>query len=388
MNTFNDIESMINEILDGKSPAPSLVPEPKPEPKPMSVAANWIQAKDPEVPQVMAEAIAQANEEPEPVITQHVFTDTPVDTTRIPIPTFDAESLGEVVDVRNFGQLVTLTTKRWHAKAKDRQASKDAARANDAVAEAFDTHKRLLVGADETLKAIHKALDDARARHYTMTLPWSTTGLDDVGRRSGARILPNSMFFEYTEAMAECKNNMNKAIAAFVPAYPSLIERARAKLGKRFDPREYPAVDVIQHHFDLSFDFQPIPTGSDFKGLPQQQLEALARHLNNKTKKMMANAMADVWTRMYEAVSRMAERLSSTDKVFHYTLVENVRETARLAKHLNVMNDLRVERVRTQIERYLTVHDVETLRKQHETRKRVAAYAQSIVEIMQKEALT
>jgi hypothetical protein len=153
--------------------------------------------------------------------------------------------------------------------------------------------------------------------------------------------------------MAAARQAMMDALDAFVPEYPQLIEQARKQLGKRFDIREYPNATSIRSHFDLSFDFQPVPSGTDFKGLPQQQLERLASHLNNNTRKMVENAMQDVWSRLHDAVSRMVDRLSSPDKVFHYTLIENVRETARLAKHLNVTEDKRVEAIRAKIERHL-----------------------------------
>ncbi|NJN35828.1 MAG: hypothetical protein HC794_00755 [Nitrospiraceae bacterium] len=123
---------------------------------------------------------------------------------------------------------------------------------------------------------MHKAIDAARGKHYEMTVPWTTTGMEDVGRRTGARLLPNSMFFEYIEVMATARKEMMDALDEFVPKYPQLIEQARKQLGKRFDIREYPNSESIRSHFDLSFDVQPVPTGTDFKGLPKQQLDALA----------------------------------------------------------------------------------------------------------------
>lgn len=306
------------------------------------------------------------------------------DLIRIPMPKFDVAELAQATNIRNFAQLVRLNTARWHAKVKDRQAGKNAARATGADERSFETRKLLLVGADEKLKAIHKIIDTARGKHYEMTAPWTTTGMDDTGRRTGARMLPNTLFFEYTSVMAQSLKEMNEALDAFVPEYPKLIEAAKANLGGSFDIREYPAANDIRRHFDLSFDFQPIPVGSDFKGLPQQQLDALARHLNNSTEQMMVNAMQDMWARLYEAVARMAERLASPDKLFHYTLVENVRECARLVKHLNVANDARVEAVRLKVEQNLVQHDAATLREKPVLRTQVGAHAASILDEMNK----
>ena len=300
------------------------------------------------------------------------------------MPTFTADDFASTMDIRNFATLVTLNTARWHAKVKDRQAGKDAATVNEADAGAFEVRKRLLAGADSLLKTIHKAIDEARAAHYEMTLPWTTTSMQDIGRRTGGRLLPNTLFVEYTTVMAQKKQQMTDALNKFLPEYPKLVEAAKKNLGKRFDAREYPNPSSISSHFDLSFDFQPIPKGDDFKGLPQVQLDALARKINDNTQKQAENAMQEVWMRLYDVVSKMAERLSSPDKLFHNTLVQNVRDTARLLAHLNVTHDAKVEALRKKVEKHLCQHDPKVLRENQTIRMQVAAHAQSIIDEMNK----
>lgn len=300
------------------------------------------------------------------------------------MPTFTAADFASTMDIRNFATLVTLNTARWHAKVKDRQASKDAAAVSEAEEGAFETRKHLLGGANAALKAIHKAIDEARAAHYEMTLPWTTTSMQDIGRRTGGRLLPNTLFVEYTTVMAAKKQQMLDALSKFEPAYPTLIEEAKKKLGKRFDAREYPNVSSIRQHFDLSFDFQPIPKGDDFKGLPKVQLDALARKINDNTQKQAEHAMQEVWVRLHEAVSRMAERLSSPDKLFHDSLVQNVRDVARLLAHLNVTQDAKVEALRKSVEKHLCQHEAKVLRTNMTIRAQVGAHAVSIIQEMDK----
>src|SRR5690606_17050326 len=132
------------------------------------------------------------------------------------MPTFTADDFAETMDIRNFATLVTLNTARWHAKVKDRQAAKSAAAANDADEGAFEVRKRLLVGADSLLKAVHKAIDEARAAHYEMTLPWSTTSMHDVGRSTGGRLLLHTLFVESTTAMAQMQPQTQESPAQFI----------------------------------------------------------------------------------------------------------------------------------------------------------------------------
>lgn len=78
----------------------------------------------------------------------------------------------------------------------------------------------------------------------------------------------------------------------------------------------------------------------------------------------------------------MAERLSSPDKLFHNSLVQNVRDVARLLAHLNVTQDAKVEALRQKVEKYLCQHEASVLRENQTIRRTVAAHAQSIVDEM------
>jgi hypothetical protein len=412
-DTF-DLDSMLADILDDSKPLPSnkpaiiTAPQPGKLPEPLtpdSTAEVTVTVEE-GPPQTLDDIFNETEDKAlnsllEPV--QERQTDAfpvpmpeapqpavaaPVDTTDytlppIPMPTFTNDEIAAALDLRNFATMTTLNTKRWHARVKDRIVGQDIADANDADASAFETRKKLLAGADELLKAIHKAIDDARAKYYEMTLPWTTTGIEDVGRRSGARIMPNTQFFEFVTAMGDCKARMEAALDKFVPAYPMLIQEARKKLGKRFDITEYPHEAVIRSHFALSFDFQPIPQGHDFKGLPDAQCQALANALQSKTAKMVENAMQDLWVRAGEAIGRMAERLSHPDKLFHYTLVENVRTVSNQLKHLNVTGDPRIRDLQQYVETYLCKHEVDELRKNPTLRATVGAHAQSAIDKMQ-----
>lgn len=312
---------------------------------------------------------------------------TPVeDDEHIPIPTFTSEELMEEIDVRNFGTLVSLTNRRWHAKKKDRQAAKNAADATGADAEAFEARKRLLAGADEKLKAVHKCIDAARTDHYGMTLPWSTVGINDIGKRAGARLLPNTMFFEYAKVMGQHKAEMVTALEKFVDAYPTLIAIAQQKLQGSFNQTDYPAPSQIESYFALEFDFEPIPSGGDFQGLQDAQVEKLAASLQRKTQQRLENAMQDAWVRLFETVERAVTALTNPDALFHYTLVNALREHSSMLKHLNVINDPKIEEVRKDIENDLTKHESKDIQKDDALRKLLGEKAVAIKEKMQEYA--
>lgn len=97
--------------------------------------------------------------------------------------------------------------------------------------------------------------------------------------------------------------------------------------------------------------------------------------------------MQENWVRLHDVISAMVERLSTPDKRFHSTLVENVREAVRLTQHLNATNDQRIEAVRKYADKHLCQHDAEELRKNPTLRLQVAGHAQSALDMMAKAAV-
>lgn len=316
-------------------------------------------------------------------IKEHVFAEA-VEKATVPMPTFTTDDIAEELDIRNFATLVTLNTARWHAKVKDRTAAKAAADAAGATPEAFEARKLLLAGCDQELKAVHKEIDNARTEHYRLTMPWSSVGVNDVGKRSGGRLMPNTLFLEYCTAMGKAKQAMEIKLDIFVKKYPSLLSVVQQKLGTAFDPAQYPNPSSIAAHFNLSFDFNPIPVGADFKGLQEAQTEKLSAALNRKTRTMLENAMQDAWKTLYDAVSHAADVLADPGKMFHKTLIEKLVKQVALLSHLNATKDKGIEEIRVMLTNSnLTKHDPKDIRKDEALRKRLSEEAVGIVKRME-----
>ena len=322
----------------------------------------------------------------QPETAEHVFAD-PVDQGKaVTCPTFTTDEIADSLDIRNFATLVTLNTARWHAKVKDRKAAKDAADASGAKADAFEARKKLLAGCDSKLKQVHKAIDAARTEHYRLTMPWSMVGVNDVGKRTGGRLMPNTLFMEYTTAMAKAKAEMDRLVVAFEKDYPSLLAIAKQNLGSAFDPAQYPNPSSIAQHFRLSFDFNPIPVGTDFKGLQDAQVQKLGAALNKKTRTMLENAMQDAWVQLHDSVQLAYDRLSQPKQMFHATLIKKLCDQASILTHLNATKDPRIEAVRKMVEDKLTKHDAKDIRKDEALRKHLAEQASDILKHMEEAA--
>lgn len=303
--------------------------------------------------------------------------------TLMSFPTFTDETLAETLDIRNYATLCRLKVRKWVGKRRDTTAVRKAEGDNGAVNGAFSAYKKLFAGTEDKLRAVNSVLDAARTRHYQMTLPWSTTGMDAAGRRDGPRLLANTLFQEYISEMGAAKQAMEQVLNEFEKAFPQLLVEAKRNLGKAFDITQYPTSSSIRDLFALEFEFNPIPAGADYKGLPAAQVSALSRKLNKATQQCMENAMRDVWDRTYTIVQKMAERLGNQKNTFHDTLVSNVREIADLLQHLNATKDTRIDEIRHKIQVNLCRFEPEVLRKDITKRALTAKLAQEILQDME-----
>jgi len=301
-------------------------------------------------------------------------------------PEFTSKDIAETLDIRNYATMVKLRTRKWAASVKDKRLAQDVSRSEGASKEAFRVYKSLFAGAEERLKAVHKVIDAGRMEHYKRTMPWSTTGVDESGRRDGPRLLPNVLFMEYVTDLGRAKQELKGTVLEFRQAYPSMVEAAKRNLGTAFDETQYPPESMIEDYFALDFDFSPIPTGVDFKGLPAQQVAQLKNRMDANVRTCLENAMKDVWQRLHTVVTHMAERLGDNSKTFHDTLVSNVKEIAVLGHSFNATNDVALTRILKRVEQELCLVEPKELRESVLKRATVAGSAREILADMKRAA--
>ena len=360
-----DLQSVLSQIMTGETHGEDPKEDPKEEAIPggVLVAQEAVRSAPADMPVLMT---APPDDIPD---------DTTVVTANLTFPTFTEGNLAQTMDIRNYATLCKLKVRKWGGPVKDKKAAHRSSQEAGAVDGAFSTYKKLFAGVEDKLRAVNSVLDAARTRHYEMTMPWSVTGVDDRGRRDGPRLLANTLFMEYITEMGAGKQQTKAVLGELKAAYPSMILEAKRNLGTGFDIRQYPTSEEIEGYFDLEFEFMPVPAGADYKGLPQQQIAALAGKLNKSMQQCMENAARDVWSRAYAVIERMHERLTNPKHMFHDTLVSNVKELAALLAHLNPTNNPRIEDVRQRMEKDLCRFEPEVLRKDLMKRALVARLA-------------
>jgi hypothetical protein len=267
--------------------------------------------------------------------------------------------------------LVRLSISQWTARKYDKKATETVEKEYKAKRGDAGRFNKVLV-AQEAIKEIGKVVNAARDYHYSNTLPWADTGY---------RLLPVTNFDTYSAEMRKHRAFFEDAVSRFVASYPTLVEDARERLNGLFRQEDYPR--YVSDKFNFKEDISPIPVGADFRvQLNGEDLQRVQEEIEHRTAAVMKTAHQDLYKRLIEAVSRMAERLTS-DGVFRDTLVSNLQELCLLLPALNIEEDEQLERIRKQVEEKLCKFDAQTLRDNSVIKEKTAEDAEAILKALE-----
>jgi hypothetical protein len=174
-------------------------------------------------------------------------------------------------------------------------------------------------------------------------------------------------------------------VDAFLDKYDVLVAAAAFKLGTLFDREEYPLREQVARRFRFDIDITPLPVAGDFRlDIESDVQRELVEKYESRLATQVAAAQQDAWTRMYEALTRLKDRLTLTEdgkrKVFHDTTVTNAQDLCGLLTQLNVTNDPVLEKARQQLENALLDVEPTELRKEEGERLIVLAKVNTILD--------
>jgi hypothetical protein len=258
----------------------------------------------------------------------------------------------------------------WTATKHDRKVSREVANRHGAKERAGRYNKQLLQGAAR-LEDLRTVAGQIRQHFYKITLPWS----DD-----GFRLLPSHFYFDLTTRMREFEAGFSSGVDQFLDVYPDYIREAHAELGSLFREEDYPSADKLREKFNVKLEVLPIPTGDDFRvALSAEEQARVAREIDANVRQSLTRGTEDLWKRLRDVVSHMADRLSEPETRFHANLVTNIFDLVSLLPQLNVNQDPDLERFAEQIRNSLCNYTAQDLKKNDFLRATTVAEAVGIV---------
>ena len=284
--------------------------------------------------------------------------------------------------------LCSLSISMWSARKHDPKASEEIAQRHGAQADAGRYHKVLLPKA--ALAEIQKIVSDARQEHYFMTLPW-----DD----NGYRVLPAAAYMDHTERMRQLSDRFSPAVESLSQQFGQLVGEAKVRLGGLFRPEDYPSPEELRSKFSFETKVMPLPDAGDFRvTLGDEEKDRIKRQITAAVEASLQVASRELWQRLYEAVSHLAERLQAyrvteegVEHPFRDSVVTNLVKLVDVLPKINVTGDPELERLSAQVRASLLV-DPQELRKsdsiRNETAKTASAIASRMAAYMGAYALT
>lgn len=257
---------------------------------------------------------------------------------------------------------------------------------------------------EEALKAIKSKVNEARAYHDLVTLPFGCKNdADGVDAISGVGILPADLIAEYGDKMRVFKGQFDKLVEdTFLSNARKWVDWAEKAHNGTFDPANYPGCTIapdgrvqfdeqafktaMRKKFYIRTEPLPVPNASHFEASIRQLLGTDANSVDLRLADAETEAKREVLRRLMAPVKAMAAKLGEpapTGKdspVFRDSLVGNLREIAELAPKLNISGDAAIDGFVKEV-RALAIADPDTLRKDAEARK---AGAESAVDLLKR----
>jgi hypothetical protein len=269
-----------------------------------------------------------------------------------------------IAGVARSAMMVDLNIAIYSGRKQDKSTQAEVTNAKGSGSKkAASVYKNLFAECKE-LDAITKFQARARAEHYKLTLPWND---------QGARLLPTLALQDYQKTMGKYKAEFERLVDAFLDKYDTLVAGAAFQLGTLFDRNEYPSRGKVAQRFRMETSFTPLPTGGDFRlDIESDVQRQLIEQYEDKLDAQLKAANQDSWTRLYNAISRLSDRLTVDEdgkkRTFHDTTVTNAVELCELLHVMNITGDSALTKAARKLEEVLSGVTPKELREEDSTR--------------------
>jgi hypothetical protein len=277
---------------------------------------------------------------------------------------YTIETEKPIAGVARSAMMVDLNIAVYSGRKQDKSTQAEVTNSKGSGSKkAASVYKNLFAECKE-LEAITKFQARARAEHYRLTLPWSD---------QGARLLPTAALLEYQQVMGRYKTEFERLVDAFLDKYDTLVAGAAFQLGTLFDRNEYPSRGKVAQRFRMDTSFTPLPTGGDFRLDVESDVQRqLVEQYEEKLDAQLKAANQDSWTRLYNAISRLSDRLTVGEdgkkRTFHDTTVTNAVDLCELLQVMNITGDPALTKASRKLEEVLSGVTPKELREEDSTR--------------------
>lgn len=266
--------------------------------------------------------------------------------------------------------LADLSLSVWNPRKHDKKESSDVAARHNASSDIVRVNKNLIDLKAPSYVAYTQSAGALRMHFYTNTLPWSD---------EGPRILPATNYLPFIQEQRALRSSHDRNVQNFVDDSAVLFTEGVKRLNGMGNHDDYPTYDKLTRKFSYNLNILPMPDASDFRvNLSNDDVESIRYSITEQVNASVSNAMTDLYTRLHDSVSHMAERLGTVDAIFRDSLIDNIKAHCDLIPRLNLTGDANLEAMRQRIENELTQIPASELRDDTRARSTIADRAKQI----------
>ena len=218
---------------------------------------------------------------------------------------------------------------------------------------------KLFRNRDSAINQILSKYNEIYAYHKKTTLPYVD---------AGPRLLPNELYFDYTQEMRKRIADVDSLLDTYMPIYDDLVAddvmyRNAGHMAGRANASEYPTAEQFRQATSVEMRFQPMPDARHFLFDLSEEDEATFKRAEEEA---LAAANADMVGRMLKPLGALVTKLSEYQgqkgERFHNSLIDNVIDGCDTALRLaiNPSQELRdtVAFIKDQAQKMLTTVEV------------------------------
>jgi hypothetical protein len=258
---------------------------------------------------------------------------------------------GEIDLVKERCILVIFGAGYYNWKRRDRVAEKEYSDSKGVRSDTFETKKNIFTGADAILNDIKSLVNETRAFHYDITLPW---------QHGHTATLANGLIPQYREKLAGFQNRMDQLNDSLKVEWPTMKKNAKGVLNGSFNEKDYPPIEKVIKSNYIRAKYTPVGTGSDIRstvsGAEDPALDEIRKEIDADVKEAYDAAHQALWERLYEVLkvaSKNLQKINSDDGRFRTEWYDNLSGLLSTLPHLNIHNDPRITEIQQEAEELL-----------------------------------
>jgi hypothetical protein len=268
--------------------------------------------------------------------------------------------------------LVSLSISYWTGKASDDRVVEEITRKHQTASDAHE-YKKVLLHPD-AINKVKAARTRARTFFFEKTSPW----ID-----GGTRMLAAVLYMDVAKKMHEFRGEYETAVSELIRNYSKLKGEARKRLGNLYRDEDYPSEAALRKKFGWEMKVFPIPSDKDFRlDLGTQATAEIRKQIEESVKAAAAVATKDLWVRLHDVVSALADKMREADPTFRDSIIGNIKDLCALLPKMNIADDPRLEELRRKVEVDLSTLNLGELREDKKARKKAVDAADELLKKM------